>query len=163
MLTWNLHVIYLCCTEPCCEWEAALEGKVVGVVGAVGHQRSESGLGGFNTEHRHQEELIPIWLVCRATPTATEQGWYMETRALKRDTGEHEKEHQDEEHPAVFVREYKPADNAKVLSIFYDGVVETVPDTAFRALRYHPESLLLYSAVTGEIACKYRRSQCFCF
>lgn len=121
------------------------------------------GLGGFNTEHPSQEELIPTWLVCRATPTATEERSYMETRALKRDTGEHEKEPQDQsKHRAVFVREYKPADNAQVLSIFCDGLMEMIPDTAFRALRHHPESLLLYSAVTGEVAPKYRCRQCFC-
>lgn len=125
--------------------------------------RSGLGLCGFNTEHPSQEELIPTWLVCRATPTATEERSYMETRALKRDTGEHEKEPQDQsKHRTVFVREYKPADNAKVLSIFCDGLMEMIPDTAFRALRHHPESLLLYSAVTGEVAPKYRCRQCFC-
>lgn len=50
----------------------------------------------------------------------------------------------------VVVREYEPADNAPVMAIFYDGLMEMVPDTAFRALRHHPESVLLYAAVTGE-------------
>lgn len=58
----------------------------------------------------------------------------------------------------MLVREYQPADHARVLSVFYDGLMEMIPDTAFRALRHHPESLLLYSAVTGEAATKHRCS-----
>lgn len=82
---------------------------------------------------------------------STEQRWYMETGVLNGDSLKHDAEHRDRSnHRTVFVREYQPADNAKVLSIFYDGLMEMIPDTAFRALRHHPESLVLYSAVTGE-------------
>ncbi|XP_078146112.1 N-acetylaspartate synthetase-like [Centroberyx gerrardi] len=49
---------------------------------------------------------------------------------------------------SVVVREFEPADNLEVQRIFYEGLMEMVPDTAFRGLRHHPESLLLYTAVT---------------
>lgn len=67
----NTLIIFLSCvlSEPC-SWAAVLEGKVVDVVAAFGHQRSELVLCGFNTEHPCQGELIATWLVCRATPTA---------------------------------------------------------------------------------------------
>lgn len=48
----------------------------------------------------------------------------------------------------IFVREYEPADKATVQRIFTEGLMEKVPDTAFRGLRHHPESLLLYAAMT---------------
>lgn len=50
----------------------------------------------------------------------------------------------------VLVREYEPADKPQVQLIFYEGLMEMVQDTAFRGLRHHPESVLLYAAVTGE-------------
>ncbi|XP_029949302.1 N-acetylaspartate synthetase-like [Salarias fasciatus] len=49
---------------------------------------------------------------------------------------------------AVTVREFEPADEPEVLRIFHEGLMEMVPDTAFRGLRHHPESLLLYAAIT---------------
>uniref|UniRef100_A0A3B4V8D0 N-acetylaspartate synthetase n=1 Tax=Seriola dumerili TaxID=41447 RepID=A0A3B4V8D0_SERDU len=48
----------------------------------------------------------------------------------------------------VFVREFMPVDEADVQRIFYEGLMEMVPDTAFRGLRHHPESLLIYTAMT---------------
>lgn len=51
----------------------------------------------------------------------------------------------------VLVREFEPADEAEVLRIFHEGLMEMIPDTAFRGLRHHPESLLLYAAIT--VAC----------
>ncbi|XP_071340537.1 N-acetylaspartate synthetase-like [Trachinotus anak] len=50
---------------------------------------------------------------------------------------------------AVAVREFRPADEPQVQLIFNEGLMEMIPDTAFRGLRHHPESLLLYAAVTG--------------
>lgn len=95
---------------------------------------------------------------------STEQRWYMETRVLNEDSKKHETEHQNHsKHRSVFVREYEPADYAKVLSIFYDGLMEMIPDTAFRALKHHPESLLLYSAVTGEVTTRPYLFNCFFF
>lgn len=49
----------------------------------------------------------------------------------------------------IVVREVMPVDEADVQRIFYEGMMEMVPDTAFRGLRHHPESLLLYTAMTG--------------
>lgn len=99
------------------------------------------------------------YLAClQGNTNSTEQGWYMETGVFRRDSLKHENQHPDHsKRRTVFVREYELADNAKVLSIFYDGLMEMIPDTAFRALRHHPESLLLYSALTGEVTTKYRR------
>ena len=51
----------------------------------------------------------------------------------------------------VVVREFEAADKDQVQCIFYEGLMEMVPDTAFRGLRHHPESLLLYAAATGEM------------
>lgn len=51
----------------------------------------------------------------------------------------------------VSVREYEAADYPEVQQIFYEGMMEMIPDTAFRGLRHHPESLLLYTAMTGKI------------
>ncbi|KAM9363592.1 N-acetylaspartate synthetase-like [Symphorus nematophorus] len=48
----------------------------------------------------------------------------------------------------IVVREFEPTDKPEVQRIFYEGVMEMVPDTAFRGLRHHPESLLLYAAMT---------------
>lgn len=50
----------------------------------------------------------------------------------------------------LLVRKFEPKDNRVVQHIFYDGLMEMVPDTAFRGLRHHPESLLLYAAMTGK-------------
>lgn len=57
----------------------------------------------------------------------------------------------------IVVREFEPADEEAVHLIFYEGMMEMIPDTAFRALKYHPECLLLYAAMTGEISfwCSY--------
>ncbi|KAM3622882.1 uncharacterized protein V6R79_004235 [Siganus canaliculatus] len=52
---------------------------------------------------------------------------------------------------SVAVREFQLEDEADVQQIFYEGLMEMIPDTAFRGLRHHPESLLLYAAMT--IAC----------
>ncbi|TKS69226.1 N-acetylaspartate synthetase [Collichthys lucidus] len=49
----------------------------------------------------------------------------------------------------IVVREFEPADKPHVQRIFYEGLMEMIPDTAFRGLRHHLESLLLYAAMTG--------------
>ncbi|KAJ0050496.1 hypothetical protein NL108_003728, partial [Boleophthalmus pectinirostris] len=48
----------------------------------------------------------------------------------------------------VVVREYQCRDEQEVQSIFSEGMEEMVTDTAFRGLRHHPESLLLYLTIT---------------
>ncbi|KAM4595820.1 N-acetylaspartate synthetase-like [Fundulus diaphanus] len=54
----------------------------------------------------------------------------------------------DQNGQTILVREFKLEDKAEVQRIFHEGLMEMVPDTAFRGLRHHPESLLLYTAVT---------------
>ncbi|XP_068590775.1 N-acetylaspartate synthetase-like [Cebidichthys violaceus] len=49
----------------------------------------------------------------------------------------------------IVVREFELADKLEVKRIFHDGLMEMVADTAFRGLRHHPESLLLYTAMTA--------------
>ncbi|CAL1602116.1 unnamed protein product [Knipowitschia caucasica] len=49
----------------------------------------------------------------------------------------------------IQVREYESGDEREVIRIFCEGMEEMVPDTAFRGLPHHPESLLLYTAITG--------------
>ncbi|XP_055765968.1 N-acetylaspartate synthetase-like [Salvelinus fontinalis] len=48
----------------------------------------------------------------------------------------------------VVVRKFESADYPDVERIFIDGLMEMVPDTAFTGLKHHPESLLLYAAMT---------------
>ena len=50
----------------------------------------------------------------------------------------------------VVVRKFELADEAEVQRIYCEGMMEMVTDTAFRGLRHHPESLLLYTAMTGK-------------
>lgn len=50
----------------------------------------------------------------------------------------------------LVVREFEPADKPRVHQIFSEGMMEMIPDVAFRGLIHHPESLLLYSAMTGK-------------
>lgn len=49
------------------------------------------------------------------------------------------------------VRKFEPDDNLVVQQIFYEGLMEMVPDTAFRGLSHQSESLWLYAAMTGKI------------
>ncbi|XP_062420371.1 N-acetylaspartate synthetase-like [Pungitius pungitius] len=48
----------------------------------------------------------------------------------------------------LVVREFELEDKLEVQQLFHDGLMEMVADTAFRGLRHHPESLLLYAAMT---------------
>lgn len=48
----------------------------------------------------------------------------------------------------VTVREFEPADEPEVMRIFHQGLMEMIPNIAFRGLTHHPESLLLYAAIT---------------
>lgn len=52
---------------------------------------------------------------------------------------------------SLVVREYEPADKQQVHLKFKEALMEMIPDTAFRGLRHHPESILLYASVTGEL------------
>ncbi|XP_054459798.1 LOW QUALITY PROTEIN: N-acetylaspartate synthetase-like [Anoplopoma fimbria] len=56
----------------------------------------------------------------------------------------------------IVVREFELADKLEVQQIFYEGLMEMVADTAFRGLRHHPESLLLYTAMTSKTFMKQK-------
>lgn len=76
----------------------------------------------------------------------------MEEKQQKRDVQKYEKGLKAENRlQTIAVREFEPVDKPEVQRIFYEGLMEMVPDTAFRGLIHHPESLLLYTAMTGEI------------
>ncbi|KAG5285827.1 hypothetical protein AALO_G00007920 [Alosa alosa] len=68
--------------------------------------------------------------------------------ALDKKTMGHEPYAILKEDRTVVVRRYTPSDNREVLRIFHEGMMEMVTDTAFRGLLHHPESQLLYSAIT---------------
>lgn len=65
----------------------------------------------------------------------------------KRDNEEQLKSEQS----IIVVRKYESKDKLEVQRIFSEGMLEMVRDTAFTGLPHHPESLLLYFALT--IAC----------
>ncbi|XP_041839325.1 N-acetylaspartate synthetase-like [Melanotaenia boesemani] len=69
----------------------------------------------------------------------------MEYKALKQDVNKGAK---DKNGQTILVREFEPFDKPEVQRIFSEGLMEMIPDTAFRGLRHHPESLLLYAAMT---------------
>lgn len=87
----------------------------------------------------------------------------MEKNALKRNVQKHGKGQQGQSRRGtIVVRKYEPADKPQVQLIFYEGLMEMVQDTAFRGLRHHQESVLLYAAVTGEMTA-YMTYFCDCF
>ncbi|XP_061686934.1 N-acetylaspartate synthetase-like isoform X2 [Syngnathoides biaculeatus] len=51
--------------------------------------------------------------------------------------------------PTIVVHEFEPEDEVHVQRIFCEGMMEMISDTAFRGLRHHPESLLLYFTVAA--------------
>ncbi|KAL7875742.1 hypothetical protein AOLI_G00107050 [Acnodon oligacanthus] len=48
----------------------------------------------------------------------------------------------------VFIREFERGDHAEVRRIFYEGIMERIPNTAFRGLRQQPHTQLLYAVLT---------------
>ncbi|KAL2097694.1 hypothetical protein ACEWY4_006901 [Coilia grayii] len=62
--------------------------------------------------------------------------------------GDHKAHESFKEDRTVVVRRYTPSDNKEVLCIFREGMMEMVYDTALRGLLHHPESQLLYAAIT---------------
>ncbi|XP_028822526.1 N-acetylaspartate synthetase-like [Denticeps clupeoides] len=49
---------------------------------------------------------------------------------------------------ALLIREYERADRAEVRRIFCEGITERIPNTAFRGLRRHTRTQLLYALLT---------------
>ncbi|XP_051876578.1 LOW QUALITY PROTEIN: N-acetylaspartate synthetase [Pristis pectinata] len=54
---------------------------------------------------------------------------------------------------AVFIREFELSDRDSVRRIFYEGIMERIPNTAFRGLKQQPRILLLYLCLT--VMCFY--------
>ncbi|TDG99594.1 hypothetical protein EPR50_G00196410 [Perca flavescens] len=49
---------------------------------------------------------------------------------------------------AVFIREFECGDQEEVRRIFYEGIMERIPNTAFRGLRQQPKTQFLYALLT---------------
>uniref|UniRef100_A0ACB8ETQ2 Uncharacterized protein n=1 Tax=Sphaerodactylus townsendi TaxID=933632 RepID=A0ACB8ETQ2_9SAUR len=49
--------------------------------------------------------------------------------------------------PAVSIREFQPGQRAEARRIFYEGILERVPNTAFRGLKDQPCAQLAYGAM----------------
>lgn len=60
-------------------------------------------------------------------------------------------EDKDVRKDAVFIREFERGDQVEVRRIFYEGIMERIPNTAFRGLRQQPKTQFLYALLT----CKY--------
>ena len=52
----------------------------------------------------------------------------------------------------VYIREFRAAEQEAARRIFYDGIMERIPNTAFRGLRQHPRTQLLYALLAGQCA-----------
>lgn len=52
----------------------------------------------------------------------------------------------------VYIREFRAAEQDAARRIFYDGIMERIPNTAFRGLRQHPRTQLLYALLAGQCA-----------
>lgn len=52
----------------------------------------------------------------------------------------------------VCIREFRTAEQEAARRIFYDGILERIPNTAFRGLRQHPRTQLLYALLVGQCA-----------
>ncbi|XP_059830181.1 N-acetylaspartate synthetase isoform X3 [Hypanus sabinus] len=50
---------------------------------------------------------------------------------------------------AVYIREFELSDRDSVRRIFFDGIMERIPNTAFRGLKQQPRILLFYLCLTG--------------
>lgn len=59
-------------------------------------------------------------------------------------------EAKDARRDAVFIREFERGDQEEVRRIFYEGIMERIPNTAFRGLRQQPKTQFLYALLTGK-------------
>lgn len=59
-------------------------------------------------------------------------------------------EAKDARRDAVFIREFERGDHEEVRRIFYEGIMERIPNTAFRGLGQQPRTQLLYAFLTGK-------------
>lgn len=49
---------------------------------------------------------------------------------------------------AVFIREFEREDREEVRRIFYEGIMERIPNSAFRGLRQQPQTQFMYAMLT---------------
>ncbi|XP_006134787.1 N-acetylaspartate synthetase isoform X3 [Pelodiscus sinensis] len=49
----------------------------------------------------------------------------------------------------VYIREFHPSDQEVVRRIFYEGIMERIPNTAFRGLKHQPLTQLIYGILIG--------------
>ncbi|XP_053716728.1 N-acetylaspartate synthetase [Synchiropus splendidus] len=57
-------------------------------------------------------------------------------------------EQKDVRRDAVFIREFERGDEEEVRRIFCEGIMERIPNTAFRGLRHQPRIQFLYALLT---------------
>ncbi|XP_006629210.1 N-acetylaspartate synthetase [Lepisosteus oculatus] len=48
----------------------------------------------------------------------------------------------------VFIREFESSDEGEVRRIFYEGIMERIPNTAFRGLKHQTKTQILYAFIT---------------
>lgn len=77
-----------------------------------------------------------MWSTPSSSPSASAALSPTEARAVRKD--------------AVFIREFEREDREEVRRIFYEGIMERIPNTAFRGLRQQPKAQFLYALLTGE-------------
>lgn len=76
---------------------------------------------------------------------SSSQMWTSSTPSL---SPQEEKEEKEERRESVFIRQFERADRGEVRRIFYEGIMERIPNTAFRGLRQQPQTQLLYALLT---------------
>lgn len=59
-------------------------------------------------------------------------------------------EAKDARRDGVFIREFERGDQEEVRRIFYEGIMERIPNTAFRGLGQQPRTQFLYAFLTGK-------------
>lgn len=59
-------------------------------------------------------------------------------------------EAKDARKDAVFIREFERADQEEVRRIFYEGIMERIPNSAFRGIKRQPKIQFLYALLTGK-------------
>lgn len=58
-------------------------------------------------------------------------------------------EPKDERKDGVFIREFERGDEEEVRRIFCEGIMERIPNTAFRGIKQQPRIQFFYALLTG--------------
>lgn len=59
-------------------------------------------------------------------------------------------ERKDTKREQVLIRDFARGDNAEVRRIFTEGIMERIPNTAFRGLKHQPHTQFIYAVLTGK-------------